>query len=180
MLNDAVQQLAKSKSPLLGMVKTHVQFEGNQSTILRHDDSIGRYPLSPVTADIKFEALKLKDYDNAHYANCIDHIAEQFARGFSGVAYKTLDKDISAAGNKLDAGGKPFDENMLLEMYNKLDHTFDGEGNWQPQVLLTGQKLFDQIAGKVPSEDFKKKLEKILQKKRDEFNLREADRKLVG
>ena len=57
-----IENLAAQKSPMLAMITKHILFEGRQTTIHRHDDSVGDSPLQAVSAEIKLDEMTIENF----------------------------------------------------------------------------------------------------------------------
>ena len=88
--------------------------------------------------------------------------------------------------NQVDAAGRRFSPELYLEVLESLEMSFDEQGNWNEpdfwqkrpnpttlEALKTVRKRFDEEA------ELKSKLDALLTRKREAFNDREANRKLV-
>ena len=97
--------------------------------------------------------------------------------------FSDLDKITSKTGNVVGGKGEKFSPKMLLEAIEKMDLSFDDSGNPNMPAMFVNPKMGDRIQEKIPEwekdEEHKKKLETLINKKRDEWNERESNRKLV-
>jgi hypothetical protein len=112
----------------------------------------------------------------------IDGIAEEMARKTSEHGYRVLDQATQKGGTRIDADGKPFDQEMLLAMLEQVDLSFDADG--KPDLVM----LMHPVMAKAVDEKwvlweqdpaFKKRYDEILTRKREAWRDRESDRKLV-
>lgn len=172
-----IQHVAKCTSPIIGEVKRHVQFEGAGNTIERYDDTVSATNMAPISAEFVIAThTPLAEFtQQRHQASLID-LGQQMARGASTHAYAELDKGLAAAGQVVDAGGRPMSEDLILEMMDKMHHDFTDDGQWIAPTII-GNAGAPQFA---PSDSFNRRLGEILNRKRDDFRRREADRVLAG
>jgi hypothetical protein len=180
-----IERLAAQLSPVLGQIDRHTQFEGRETTILRHDDTIGHSALDPVSAEVLFERIPLTDYTEEELVKKLTRFAEQMAQGISGILYAEMEKGTTEVGNVVKAPGQPFSEELILKAIEKMEHSFAPDGTWERPTFVVSPEIFHQImqsAGNRSSGSpgFERSLKKILQKKRDDFRRREADRILAG
>ncbi len=184
-LDDALQKIeqrAAELAPIIAMTNKHIQFEGNRTTLFRHDDSVGDTEMKPVTAEVQFERVPLPDIENQREKKILE-VAEQKAIGVSQIFYDELGKAAEETGNVVDAGGKSFNEEAILKCLEKMDHTFASDGTWNPPTIIAGGAAFEQLlnapSNATPaSKKFNKSLGDILDKKRNDFRDREASRVL--
>ncbi|MBI1406037.1 MAG: hypothetical protein GC145_07925 [Caulobacter sp.] len=175
-----VQQLAMRISPMLGMIARHNQFEGSGHAIERHDDTVSETEMASVTGEITFSRdMLLTDFTPAELLKRLAELAQQMARGTTENFLSEINRATAAVGNLVEGGGKPLSEDLLIETYSKMEHTFDANGQWQPPTLFTGgdTTAFQKIQS---SASFQRRLGDVLRQKRDDFRRREADRVLAG
>lgn len=180
-----IEALAAQYSPLLGKIQKHIQFEGEHAKILRHDKSVGDTPFNRISIEIRFERESIKDFMEVQLPKKLDELARQLAKDASTAMYARLEEGIDSVGNVVNAKGQPLNEKLLLELLDKMEHTFSADGTWKPPTLFAHPDALKGLvqnkeAGMAGSDDFNQSLEKILEKKRNEFRRREADRILAG
>jgi hypothetical protein len=180
-----IEHLAAQFSPILREIDRHTQFEGRETTVLRHDDTIGHSALDPVSAEILVERIPLADFTEEELIKKLTRIAERMAQGMSGILYAEMERGTTEVGNVVDAQGQPFSEELILKAIEKMEHSFEPDGTWERPTFVVSPQIFNQImqdAGNRGSGSaaFERSLKTILQKKRDDFRRREADRILAG
>lgn len=175
-----VEQLAMRISPMLGMIARHAQFEGAGHAIERHDDTVSETKMASVTGEVTLSTdMPLVDFTPAELLKQLAALAQQMARGTTENLLSEINRETAAVGNVVDAGGQPPSEDLLIEIFSRMEHTFDEAGRWRPPTLFTGgnMKALQDIQS---SESFQRRLDDILRQKRDDFRRREADRVLAG
>jgi hypothetical protein len=180
-----LKDLAAQHAPVLREIDQHIQFEGRGTEILRHDDTVGHSPLHPVSAEVRVDRLRLVDFTEEELSKKLEQVAQQLARGVSEMFYAEMERGTAEVGNVIDAGGQPLSEELILKLIEKMEHTFEPDGSWNPPTLLVSPDVFDKLIQRVGdngggSSEFQRSLKQILQKKRDDFRRREADRILAG
>ena len=115
---------------MLGMIERHVQFEGDRSTIYRYDATVSETKFVPVSATLTIGEMRLAEFNDQRLGEHLINLADQLAAVASKRAYEQLDTAITEVGNVVDAAGKPFDEELVLQMIEKMEHSFDKSGNW--------------------------------------------------
>lgn len=175
-----VNMLAAQMSPLIGMVSHNIQFEGAGHAIERHDDTVSETEMTTVTAELTFSMdMLLDDFTPAELLRRLGELAEQKARETSKYFYAEINKATEAVGHVVDGGGQPPSEDLLIDAYSRMEHTFDSDGRWKPPTLFTGgnAQLINDIHA---SASFQRRLGDVLRQKRDDYRRREADRVLAG
>ncbi len=83
-------------------------------------------------------------------------------------------------GNVVDAGGKPFSPDLLLEALERIWIEFDESGKPVMPTIVAGEAAAAQIASLKDDTFYKDKFEQLMQRKKAEWLAREANRTLVG
>jgi hypothetical protein len=180
-----IEQLTAQLSPILREIDRHIQFEGRETTIFRYDDTVGHSALDPVSAEVVVHRIPLEKFTNEELFAKLKHIAEQMAKGISANFYAEMERATTEVGNVVDGQGQPLSEELILKAIEKIEHTFEPDGSWNPPTLLVHPDVFNQLmrsanARGSDSSGFDRSLKKILDEKRDDFRRREADRILAG
>jgi len=152
---------------------------------VRHDDTVGQTKFHKVEAEIKIGRMPLAEFTEAELLRQLNELAAQYAKAFSENFYSDMDRITAETGNVVDAKGQPLSTDHILEMIQKTDHDFDPDGNWRAPTILLGSVAMEKMLklikeGGVESEEFNQALKRILEKKRDDYRSREADRILAG
>jgi hypothetical protein len=126
----------------------------------------------------------LVDFTEDELRKQLLEFAEQLAKGASVNIYADLEQTTAEVGNVVDAEGQPLSEELILRAFEKMEHTFEPDGMWHPPTILAHPTAIDRLIRNSnshgSSKAFNQALTKILDKKRDDFRRREADRVLAG
>lgn len=175
-----IHAMARRMSPMLAAVQRRVQFEGRGHVIERHDETISDTDMAAVTAELTIPAdMALDDLTFDRLNELLAGVAEQMALGTARHFCETIDAATEAVGNVVDGGGRGLSEDLLIEIYGKMEHTFDADGVWRPPDIFAGSGITGWEAI-VASPSFQKRLQELLRQKRDDFRRREAARVLAG
>ena len=124
----ATMRLATQSHPLLeGIVADPVDRKMEDSS----EPSIGQgYSQS---FEGKFEiTIDLKDIINGNldsWRNQVRTVADQRGKSMLEVLISTVDGAATKAGNVMKAGGKPLSHDLILDFLEKMDMSFDEDGN---------------------------------------------------
>ncbi len=175
-----IHAMARQMSPMLGAVQRRVQFEGRGHVIERHDETVSDTDMAAVTAEMTVPAdMALDDLTFDRLNELLAGVAEQMAVGTTRHFIETINAATEAVGNVVDGGGRGLSEDFLIEIYGKVEHTFDADGVWRPPDIFAGSDMTGWEAIH-DSPSFQKRLEELLRQKRDDFRRREAGRVLAG
>lgn len=108
-----------------------------------------------------------------------DDLASQLGAAF----FEEVERATREAGTQFDAGGRPLDGHMFLDMLEGMDIAFDANDEPIMPVFLPGPALYQEIAERAADWDaapeYQKRRADIISRKRDEWHAREARRRLV-
>lgn len=135
---------------------------------------------SSIRIDLEnYEKLSLEDL-----LNKIRSSAREIAIQRNKMIYEEVEKASKKVGNVIDFKDKPFSAELFLKALEKILISFDLKGNPILPTIVAGKKAYKKINEVLPELDrnpqIKSKFEELINKKRMEWNDREASRKLVG
>jgi hypothetical protein len=112
----------------------------------------------------------------------VDGWAEDLARMLSKQMYAKLDEANDKAGTGVDAGGKEISQELLLEMFEKVELDFDADGK-PTHVFVAHPTMAEHMHRKWQEwerdPEFMKKYNALMTRKHEEWRARESNRKLV-
>ena len=112
----------------------------------------------------------------------IESIAEELARQTSKDGFKKIEEELSKVGNFVNAAGRPVSEEVFFEMLEKMDMTFDDDGN--PNITFIvhpdmGEHLRRLSEKWGADAKFQERYKGLMRAKREAWLDRENNRKLV-
>lgn len=180
---DTIRAMIAKKSPVIGEIKAHIQHEGASGAINRADGSVGDFAPRQIAAETSLPtSMSIYEFTTDELMKRLDGIAEQFARGQSEMLFDEMNKITEETGNVVNAGGKPFDFELILEGIRKMHHTFDENGKWHAPTVVALPSVIAAMQNLTPEEKaaHEARLTEVLEEKRREFLDREASRILAG
>jgi phenylalanine-4-hydroxylase len=166
-----------------GAVQTRYLHEGRAMKITRADRSESTSSMEELSVhlEIKFdeiESLTLQKAIEKHDAMIADMVQKQthFVR-------ERLSSEIPES-QTLNAKGRKFDAQVVIEMLEKMQIDFYPDGT--PHEIFVDSPLFTPERMAAVDKEFesnpelKRKFDEMMEKKKEEWRAREADRKLVG
>lgn len=178
---DRIRAKVRVLAPMIGLTKSHIQFEGHRSAILRENGELDETPMTAATGEVSIKFVDLVDFTEELVDKHLNEMAQQLARSMSDHFHRRMSEVTEKVGNVIDGQGKPFSEEMFLEAIEKLEHSFGPDGSWEPPTMIVGPGMAERMAsaGEMSLEG-NKRLKAILERKRDDHRRREAARILVG
>ena len=172
-------------SPFLSMIKWHFQHEGETASYTTIDGELreSSYSVSEATVSDSVAEIPEMTVDDirGRVAAGVADVASQTARG----AFATLGEEIERAGNLLQVAD-PFSPGAYLQMLDRTDVDFDEARDKPelPQLIAHPSqqaRLRERWSAMTADElnDFKRRVEEILDRKYAEYVSRENARTLV-
>ena len=183
-LNHQLKQALLSHLGPLADVPTFIFFEGNKAIIIREDGSIAEMNPKEMRVDQEIKLAEIEEMSHEMVLDKINTMAEEMAEKQKRLSYEVIRKTAEEVGNVVSADGKPLSMDVLFEMLEKVSQDFDEEGNPDeltpiatPEVYAAIVKTIEQ-AKTNPEND--KRYNAIMERKREEWRVRENNRELVG
>lgn len=184
LINQLVRQGVNNEMSVFSESPRTMQHEGLKKSHQVEGGEIVRTDFQEFATEmiVKYDEIpKLTEDDVAERALKFGKdLGVQMARHSFGV----LNEVTTKTGNVASAKGRPIGD-VMLEMLEKMAPTFNPDGTYsQPSLVVnpeTAKKLAEEDANTSDEdrEEFERRRQEILRKKKDEWDAREANRKLV-
>lgn len=165
-------------------VPTSVIVEGDNTVIIREDGSVGKVELKEARVEQEIKFAEVEEMTHERVLDKINDAAKEMAEQMVRSAYEELNRITDETGNVISANGKPFSIEMLFEMLEKMDLDFDEAGNPSGAMFVASPKLFPLIIKAISQAEADpetaKRDQALMDQKREEWRVRENNRKLVG
>jgi hypothetical protein len=112
--------------------------------------------------------------------SALDDAAQQRLDQLMPAFFESLNGMLDAAGQTVDAKGKPVSFEGVLEAYEKLDIEFDENDQPRLQTIVAGPAIVEKIKrvfAEVTPEQ-KKAFDELIERKRKEFHARRRTRRI--
>lgn len=168
----------------LADIRETILFEGSK-TVINHDDgSVSDIESKEFSVMLKCDMNEIETMTHKRVLEKIDHIAKEMAEKQATFSYERIGEFAEEVGNVVSAEGKTFSIEHFFEVLEKIDMDFDENGNpiWMkvvmsPELYYSAAKVLEQAKD---DPEIDKRLDSILERKREEWCVRESNRKLVG
>lgn len=176
---EAMEALMQSKSSVFGMIRTEKVDSLPRNRVALASDQV--VETAPITMESGFtlsrSATIAGDFDDLLAA--LDTAAESGLASLMPQFFANLGEICDAAGQTVDAGGRPLDHDLLLEAIEGVEITFDDEGNAQMPTLVVHPEMADKIAAlPPPTPEQDQRFAEMMQRKKEEFFARRRTRQL--
>lgn len=178
---DFVQNTARELMPAFGECQTIHIFEGNQQGVERATGDTDIRDLNVASAEV---AVAPHKDDLGTVFSKLHDMARQFAEQFEKKSFQHLNEVLDQHGQTADAKGT-LNADTLLEAFSKIEFPLgpNGEIDLSNFKLVCAPSAQDRMkAAMLEIENIpekKRRLEEIMQQKKEAALAREADRKLV-
>ena len=174
----------KRRDPVLAMIKIVKQHEGHRHVYSTDEGRERSTDYQPTVAEVTIDQHETVNWGMADIIKYVDGMADQMIGKIVPNMFATLREVTDETGNVVDAGGKPFSFELFLESIEKVQVEFDDvTGEPELPTMFVDPKLFERIRGMLPewekNEEYKARYKELIARKRDDWDARESNRKLV-
>ena len=176
---DAVEALMQSKDAIFGMIRSERVDSLPRNRVGLASDRV--LETAPMTIESSFALSKSAtingDLDDLLAA--LDTAAESGLASLMPQFFANLGDICDAAGQTVDASGRPFDHDLLLEALEGVEIAFNADGRPQMPTLVLHPDMADRLAALPPATpDQDRRFAEMMQRKKDEFFARRRSRQL--
>lgn len=184
MLDYQMRQANLSHLGPLAKISVSMNFEGNRTVLIRGDGSVDEMQPKVASTEIEVKLAEAETMTPEMVNDMINNAAEEIAAQQAGIIYKKIDKYAEEDGTVVSSGGGPFSIDKYFELLEKIDIDFDEAGNLEGLAFVVNPKAYHQIVDVLSKglskPENKRRYQQIIERKREEFRVRENHRKLVG
>lgn len=166
-----------------GTLPAHMNHEGHQWELNRADGTGDNQPYHEIEGLMTIEISEVPFLTPDKIRNKLDKIAEDMARQISQGMFAEISRVAKEVGNEVNAEGQTLNQELFLQMLEKMDLDFDENGNWNPPTIVIHPDLWESKKEEMKSwetdNEFLSKKKAIIEKKKEEWRDRENHRKLV-
>jgi len=159
-------------------------FEGRQLVSVMKNGQVFKTSLAKISGEINILNNDVKTGNIAKVLEYIDQMALDRAQKQTGITVEEFKRVTSPTGQMTDYGGRPFDADAFFTLIEKVEIDFKKDGSvkhlrfvYTPEL---DKRVKEVLAELESNPEYKKRYKEIIDKKRQEWNDREASRKLVG
>lgn len=174
-------------SPLLSQVRRKTHFEGNRFSLVDENGEYIEKEYKKIQSEFSIDAKEVLERGILAYLTKFIKSGKEMQKKNVDLFLKTIEEATAKTGNQVDSKGKLLTE-VYLKALEKVQVDFDENGNpYLPQLIMNPEDVSKQderiseYLNENPKhmEEYRKKLDKIIEIKRKEWHDRESNRKLV-
>lgn len=175
---------SKALETVFAEVPRHRVFEGSRTTIARPDGSEDDTPFVEASSEFSISFDELPTLQLEDLLKKLDRIVEDLARQKAEHFFKTIREAAEKVGNTVDGKGQGLSPELYLKVLDTIWVEFESGGKPRLPTLVVGPQQRDtansMLAELVSNPTLRKRFEGTIEKKREIWRAREADRELVG
>lgn len=171
------------REPLFSQIKEEILFEGNKLSTQTETGEIETSELRGFKSEFTIKREDVIAKGPKAFIESIRNSAEELSRQRAEHFFNKMKEVTDKTGNVLNAAGHPFTFDMFLEMLNKVWIDFDENGDpYMPSVVVSPEiaaKIKELLPVWQANQEYKKKFDELIERKKREWYDRESNRKLV-
>ena len=161
----------------LANVRESMIFEGNKTVVVREDGSIDEENLESIAVKLEVKFDEVEKMNHEMVLDKIDRAAEEMAVKISELFFEQLTKITDETGNVVSSDGAPFSIDLFLELLGKMEIDFDEAGNPSGLSFVPFTSSISRVISQAEADP---RYQAIIERKKEEWYVREGNRKLVG
>ena len=168
----------------LANIRETFYFEGSKTVINRDDGSSSEIESEEFSVKVKIDMNEIETMTHDKVLEKINDIAKEMAEKQAKFFYERIGEFAEEAGNVVSADGEQISIDHFFEVLEKVYRDFDNTGK-PDEIMVTGSpELFQSIAKIIEEAKTDPKIQQrfdaIMERKKEEWRVRESNRKLVG
>jgi len=178
-LRQSMREFMRSRG-VLSVIKEKPVHEGHRTGIKQSGQAARTQSPQMLAQQLKIDKERLIAQGPAYLVELFANATVEAQKEASKMVYDHIEDSSKEAGTTLDAGGKPLDLDMYLQMLERLEIPFDEDGKAHLPTLATSSvEILRRVQKWNEDPESLSKIEAVLEKKRTEWRDRESNRKLV-
>lgn len=169
--------LQKAKAPMLQLIHSTTIDEGHMWSIkpIGGEESVSGYKEHEAELSIPHKVFIETDFDT--FWTLLNDVAEEMAKAVETTIFTTLNEVIAKTGNIVNGKGKPPSIEMMIEMLDKMEVSFNDDGSPGLTVVCHPEmrKKFEEIFSEPEN---RRKWQEAIDKKRKEYFDKKKHRRL--
>ena len=152
-------------------------FEGNKAIIIREDGSIGEMNPEKMEVHQEIKSTELEGMNHEMVLDKINTMAKEMAEKQTKLVYEKMIKTAEETGNVTNSIGGSFSVDSILEALEKMHIDFNQEGQPNGLTFVTNPNSPIEEVLQIANDP---RYQVLIERKREEWRVRENNRKLVG
>lgn len=176
---DRAAAFSDSGDPLLSEIRTYVNHEGNRFTQFREDGSQETLDYEAHAVPVEISLTDVQKRGDRALQEAFEAAKEKMTLSQKELLFRRLSDTVP----KFDAGGRPLTAELMIESWEGVEFEFDGDGNWVEPRNACGPALKIRLEAEYErlrtEPNLIRRMKDLLARKKKEWDVRQANRKLV-
>lgn len=174
-VNKHFRETVKQNSPFISMMSRRTLYEGNKMGVIYQDGKHIVNELKTVHTEFAINHDEIPELKPDEFISKVSNAAEDISIQMERGMIDSIEEIVEMSGNVIS--NEKIGPDLVLRMFEKLKFTFENDDRQKPNKvsifssLEAYQKLADVMANmtEIEKEDYKRKEEKILNRKYEEY-----------
>lgn len=169
----------RSGEPLLSKIPNYITHEGKGFILRREDGSHETIDYRLMSGEIEIAFKDIQQKGERAIGEAMTPAKSEINQSQRKALFETLNRTVPS----LDAGGRPISAELILEMWESMNFSFDEAGNWERPIMVMNPIQAPRVRKELERLENEQilitRFEELLSRKKRDWDDREADRKLV-
>lgn len=176
-LDKSVNELMPYLQPMLKQVE--IRKEKNRGTKKYNvNNDYKETNINRLEAQCTMKMSELYNTNIEEYLVIIYEIANKYSSEMVKIMLENIKQICDQTGNIVNARGNKFSYSFILDSLEKMDISFDEDGNPIKPTLVANPQLIEQVINTKPTEEELKREQEIYARKKEEYYAKKYTRKL--
>jgi hypothetical protein len=182
-VNAVIQAAMRKRHPMIAIVRPRQQHEGRSFTVSQGGTTPRPTEFLEVSSTVTLRRSSVADMREAEVESLLLTLVDDLARQQAESLLEELSTAAEQGSRAVQSGTGPLTPELLLQTLERIDVSFDESGQPRmPTALMppdAAAKLLEEGPAWEKDPEFQRRWNEIMARKREEFRVREASRKLV-
>lgn len=185
-LGEAINKYLQNRvrqDPLFSQIRQERHFEGSRMSSAIGGGEFEQTGYKKMQGDVSVKTKDIIEKGPLAFIEEMQKTIEEIQKQMSETLFDKMREITEKTGNIVNARGQEFSFDHFLELLEKMQIDFDEHGNPSMPTLVVSPELGVKLQHKIKewkaNEEYNKKYDNLIARKRKEWNDRESNRKLV-
>ena len=169
-------------APMTSRIGHRIYHEGTGGILVREDGEEDPMDLKTTSAQVDFEGAELGTIPLRDVFERYRKLIGEISHEQEATLVEAMKEAVDKTGNTVDAEGRKFGPDLILDVFEKVRVSFDSDGMPLWPTFFIGENAGDAMQDaieKLEEEPYRSRLAEITERKKREWLDRESRRKLV-
>ena len=176
----AIETIARASDPVISQLQVEENVERTSTQYSLPSGETLEMQEIVVGTDATLNFIDVLDGNLSGYYTLVYEMSQELIRKFVPKFYEHVATVIDAYGGTVNADGQPLSHELMLELFERKQISFDEEGNIsKDEILVVGPQMAEELRQLPPrTPEQERKWNEMLERKRQEFNAGKRTRRI--